>query len=302
MDCKSLPIFDAHQHFFDTRRLHYPIFAQRSAGFESLVGDYSALPRTYLPEDYEQDTSGWNVVQTMWVEFISDDPMSESRWAEDLARTTARPSGMIAVIDFLSPDLDRTLDTYATLQHMRCVRQHLGWHPTDPLLRFAARADLLSDANWKRGLASLRNRNLTCELEIFSSQLVDLAPVAEAYPDIQFVLPLMGWPIDLTSEGRARWKRDLAIVGACPNVAVKIFGVECIFGINWTVSQIRPWILETIEIFSPSRSMFASHLPLSKLACSFQQLYEAYCDVIKVFSLSEKRQLLHDTAAIIYRL
>jgi predicted TIM-barrel fold metal-dependent hydrolase len=302
MDCNGLPILDCHQHLFDTRRLRYPVFAQRSAGFEALVGDYSALPTVYLSEDYERDTSGWNVVQTMWAEFISDDPVNEARWAEDLARTTGHPDGMIALIDFLSPDLNRTLDTYATMQHVRCVRQHLGWHPTNPLLRYAARPDILSDATWKRGLATLRRRNLICELEIFASQLPDLASVAAAYPDIQFVLPLMGWPVDLTSEGQARWKRALAIVGACPNVAVKIFGMECIFGISWTVSQIRPWILETIEIFSPGRSMFASHLPICKLACSFQQLYAAYFEVIRDFSISEKRQLLHDTAAVIYGL
>jgi predicted TIM-barrel fold metal-dependent hydrolase len=302
VDCKILPIFDSHQHFVDAQRFRYPVFAQRSAGFEALVGDYSALPRVYLPEDYERDTGEWNVVQTMWAEFISDDPMSEVRWAEDLARTHERPNGIIARIDFLSPDLDRTLDTYATMQHVRCVRQHLGWHPTNPLLRFAARSDILSDDAWRRGLATLRRRNLICELEIFASQLPDLAAVATAYPDVQFVLPLMGWPVDLTSEGHARWRRDLAMVGACPNVVVKIFGVECLFGVGWTVTQIRPWILETIEIFGPDRSMFASDLPLCKLARSFHELYTAYCEIIKDFSPSEKRQLLHDTAAVAYRL
>jgi predicted TIM-barrel fold metal-dependent hydrolase len=48
--------------------------------------------------------------------------------------------------------------------------------------------------------------------------------------------------------------------------------------------------------------MFASHLPVCKLACSFQHLYGAYLDVIADFSPPEKRQLLHDTAAGIYRI
>jgi predicted TIM-barrel fold metal-dependent hydrolase len=302
MDWKTLPILDCHQHFYDARRLCYSVFAQRSQGFESLVGDYSALPTVYLPEDYERDTAGWNVTQTVWAEFISDDPLSEARWAEDLLRTRNRPGGMIAQVDFLSPDLDRTLDAYAALTRVRCVRQHLGWHPANPLLRFAARPDLLSDAAWRRGLATLRRRNLVCELEIFSPQLPDLASVAAACPGLQFVLPVMGWPLDLTDEGRARWKRDLAMVGDCPNVAIKILGLECVFGIHWTLSQVRPWILEAIEVFGPGRAMFASHLPICNLACSFHDLYTAYCEVIGDFSLSEKRQLLHDTAAAVYGL
>jgi predicted TIM-barrel fold metal-dependent hydrolase len=48
--------------------------------------------------------------------------------------------------------------------------------------------------------------------------------------------------------------------------------------------------------------MFASHMPLCKLACSVQQLHGAYLEIITNFSTTEKRQLLHDTAATIYAL
>ena len=60
---EALPILDCHQHFIDARRLTYPVFAQRSAGFEALVGDYAALPRVYLPQDYARDVAGLNVVR-----------------------------------------------------------------------------------------------------------------------------------------------------------------------------------------------------------------------------------------------
>ena len=302
MDDEALPILDCHQHFYDAGRLHYPVFAQRSAGFEALVGDYSALPRTYRPEDYARDSAGLNVVKTIWAEFISDDPVGEVRWAGELARATGRPSGMIGLVDFGSPDLERTLDTYVSAGPIRCVRQHLGWHPTDPRLRFAPGPDLLSDAAWRRGVASLRGRELVCEIEVFGPQLFDFAAVAAACPDIQFVLPVMGWPLDLTSDGRSAWKRGITAVADRPNVALKIFGMECIFGIRWTVAQIRPWILDAIEAFGPHRCMFASHMPICRLACSFRQLYDAYLEVIDGCSPAEKRQLMCDTAASVYAL
>jgi predicted TIM-barrel fold metal-dependent hydrolase len=47
MDRNSFPILDCHQHFFDARRLRYSVFAQRNAGFEALVADYSALPKVF---------------------------------------------------------------------------------------------------------------------------------------------------------------------------------------------------------------------------------------------------------------
>lgn len=294
-------ILDCHQHFFDARRFRYPVFETRSPGLEALVGDYSALPRVYLPEDYARDADGLNIVRTIWAEFISDDPGGELRWANELANATDRPSGMIARVDFLDPALNQLLDEYTCVGHVRCVRQHLGWHPTNPALRFASRPDLLSDAGWRGRIAALRGRGLACELEAFSHQLPDLVPVAAAYPDIQFVLPVMGWPLDLSHDGRIAWKRSLGVLSRCSNVAVKIFAMECIFGIRWTAPQVRPWILETIEIFGPARCMFASHMPLCTLACSIQQLYAVYFDIIADFSISEKCQLLHDTAAKIYQ-
>jgi predicted TIM-barrel fold metal-dependent hydrolase len=112
----------------------------------------------------------------------------------------------------------------------------------------------------------------------------------------------MGWPIDISSAGQAVWKRGLTALAACENVAVKIFDLECVFGIDWTVDDVRPWILETIEAFGPDRCMFASHMPITRLAGGMRRLYQAYFDIIGAFSPSEKRQLLHDTAARVYKL
>jgi predicted TIM-barrel fold metal-dependent hydrolase len=300
-DLQGFQILDSHQHFYDARLLRYPVFLTRSPGFEALVGDYGSMPRVYLPQDYARDTAGLTVAKTVWAEFISDDPIGEVEWAEALAHQTGRPNGLIGLVDFLSPDLERTLDTYQSATHLRCVRQHLGWHPTNPLLRFGAAPGLLSNSNWRRGLAALRRRDLVCELEVFSPQLIEFASVAASFPDVKFILPVMGWPLDLTAEGQANWSTGLAAVARHPNVAVKIFGLECIFGIRWTFAQVRPWILNAIEKFGPNRCMFASHMPICKLACSFQDLYRTYFSVIRDFSAVEQRRLLHDTAADIYR-
>jgi hypothetical protein len=90
-------------HFVDTAALSYQIFKQRSASFEALVGDYSRLPRRYLPEDYLKEVSGLNVVKTIWAEFMSDDPIGEVRWALALSNEHGYPQGMIAQADFLTP-------------------------------------------------------------------------------------------------------------------------------------------------------------------------------------------------------
>ncbi|BAN27932.1 amidohydrolase family protein [Caballeronia insecticola] len=302
MNDETLAILDCHQHFYDAARLRYPVFEQRSAGFEALVGDYAAMPRVYLPDDYARDTQGFDIAATMWAEFISTDAAGEVQWANEMLDGAAHAAGMIAMIDFAAHDVARTLDQYASIERIRCVRQHIAWHPSNAALRFASRPDLMSDAQWLRGIDVLNGRAFVCELEVFAPQLRDLTTLVRAHPSIQFVLPVMGWPLDLSREGRAVWKRDLAALAASPNVALKIFGLECIFGIHWTLDVTRSWMLDAIECFGPARSMFASHMPIAKLACSFEQLYDAYLKTIAGFTLAEKRTMLHDTAARIYRI
>jgi predicted TIM-barrel fold metal-dependent hydrolase len=302
MSTDSISIVDCHVHFVDARVHAYPVFSERAPGFEALVGDYSALPRHYLAPDYYADVGGFNVSKVVCAEFVSTNPVQEVRWAEDLSSRDGHPNGIIGRLDFLSPDVEEVIEVYASLPHLRAARQHLAWHPSNPLLRYTSRADFLTDPNWRKRVALLRHHHLACELEIMSPQLPDFAAVARSYPDIQFILPLMGWPIDVTDAGRRLWKRDIKLPSDCPNVAVKLFGMECIFGLKWTTDQIRPWILDLIELFGPERCMFASHMPIAKLAGGFQRLYGAYFDVVSEFTRTERQKLFSDTATRVYGL
>jgi predicted TIM-barrel fold metal-dependent hydrolase len=302
MNEESIAIVDCHAHFVDAELFTYPIFQRRSPGFEALVGDYSALPRRYLPADYLNDANGLNVVKTIWAEFMSTDPAREVRWANTLSHGGRLPQGIIALVDFLRPDAGQVLDSYVSLGRVRAVRQHLAWHPTNPFLRFATRGDILADKAWQDRLALLRRSELCCEIEIFPTQLPDLTAVATSYADVQFILPLMGWPIDLTEAGRRDWKANMEALSRCGNVAVKIFGLECIFGLGWTIDQVRPWVLATIELFGPERCMFASHMPIAGLARSFPDLYRDYFAIVSGFTASELRKLFGETATKVYRL
>jgi predicted TIM-barrel fold metal-dependent hydrolase len=297
----AMSIVDCHVHFIDAGQFRYPIFPERSAGFEALVGDYSALPRRYLPADYLADAAGLHIDGTVCAEFMSSTPFEELRWAQSLADASGHPSGTIACVDFRDPDVEHTIEAYRALGRVRAVRQHLAWHPTSDLLRFAQAPDLLDDVDWRRGLASLRIHDLACEIEIFATQLADLTRVARNFPDLRFILPMMGWPIDLMEQGFRAWRSDMAGLARCENVAVKIFGAECIFGLNWTVPQIRPWVLTTIELFGPTRCMFASLMPIAALSRPMQDVYRAYEEIVEGFTPSERRHLFHDTAKSNYR-
>lgn len=88
-------------------------------------------------------------------------------------------------------------------------------------------------AAWRRCAIT----TLPAKSEIFATQLADLISVDGNFHDLRFIPPLMGWPIDLTEQGFHAWRSDMAGLARWENVAVKIFGAECIFGLHWTAPK-----------------------------------------------------------------
>ena len=112
----------------------------------------------------------------------------------------------------------------------------------------------------------------------------------------------MGWPLDLSVTGYQCWKQDLLSLSYCDNICIDISAIECIFGMNWTIEQVKPWVLSTIEIVGPHRCMLGSHMPIAKLSRGFTELYTAYEELVKDFSAQEKAGLFRNVAAKWFKL
>src|SRR6516225_8452697 len=96
-------IVDAHAHLYDGGANRYGIFARKDPGFEAFVGDYSALPRTYLLDDYLRATSSRKVDGLIWHEFISEDPIKEVTWVQQLAVASEVPIALVGLVDCRAP-------------------------------------------------------------------------------------------------------------------------------------------------------------------------------------------------------
>jgi predicted TIM-barrel fold metal-dependent hydrolase len=297
-----LRIFDAHVHLFDCEANRYAFLEREDPTFRALVGDYSALPRRYLPEDYLQASASCRVEGIVWHEFLSADPVAEARWGQGLAEASRPRQPLVALVDFLDPALDERLGAYAALPNVVAVREHLGWDTGNALRRFAKRPDLLTDPAWRAGLGALRRHGFRCGLEVFAPQLPDLHDVVRLHPDIGFTLAVMGWPLDLSRAGYARWRHDLALLSRCANVRAEVSAIECIFGMGWRREQVAPWALSVVELFGLARCMFGSHLPIAGLSWGFERLYDAYQEIVAGFSPAERDDLFRGTAAAWFKL
>ena len=107
----DLPIIDAHQHFWDLTLGRHPwLCGDEQIPFR--YGEYSALKeRNYLPADYLQDTRGFNVVKSIYMEAEWDpaDPLGETAWVMDLHERTGFPHAVIGQAWFMADDIEAVL-------------------------------------------------------------------------------------------------------------------------------------------------------------------------------------------------
>src|SRR3954452_18388403 len=61
------PIVDAHQHFWQPDRNPHP-WLRPGVQIPFRYGNYDAIKRRYLPDDYRRDAGRYRIVQTVYVE------------------------------------------------------------------------------------------------------------------------------------------------------------------------------------------------------------------------------------------
>ena len=290
-------IIDAHVHLYDHKQNRHEFLEHVDPMFQALVGDYSALPRRYLLDNYLADEPDLEIAGLVWNEFLSSDPLREVLWAQRMADGLQIPMAIVGLVDFLSPNLEEQLDAYAQCANVTAVREHLGWDRENPLRCFAKRPDLLTDSHWRHGLNHLASCRFKCSLEVFSSQLPDLLTVVRLNPNIAFTIAVMGWPIDTDKHEFKRWRDSLADLSACENTRIVISALECIFGMAWSIEKARPWLQTVFELFGTERAMFGSHHPICGLSSTHPTPYPAYEAMTRGLSSSEQDALFHRNAA-----
>lgn len=297
-----MKIIDSHLHFYDNKANKHTFLDQFDLNYAAFVGDCSSMPKEYLLNDYLQDSAKYQVEGVIWHEFLSTDPIKEAKWAQGLVKQNTIRQAMVVLVDFLDPTLEEKLEVYNSLPNVTAVREHMVWDDKNLRKRFAKRPDLLLDNNWQKKLGLLNQYNFKCGLEVFSPQLKDLIKVIHLYSNIGFTIALMGWPLGLSEIEYQSWRQDLKNLSQYQNICMDISAIECIFGMDWTLEQVRPWILNAIDIFGTERCMFGSHMPIAKLSRGFTQLYSAYENIITGFSHSEKESLFYQVAKEWFRL
>lgn len=292
-------IVDAHHHLWNLDANYYPWLTDRVG--PRMYGDYAAIRRNYLLDDFRRDIGSLPVVKSIHVQAEHDhaDPVRETRWLQAVADEGGYPHGIVAYADLSLPaaDVRAVLDAHCAHPNVRGVRQMA--HEV-LVAGMGGRRDLLADIQWVRNLALLAERSLLFELQILPPQAAAAAKVVSQHPQLQFVLAHAGQPRDRSAAGLAQWREALALLAARPNVAIKLSGFG-MFERDWTVDSLRPLVHHAIDCFGPQRVMFGSNFPVDGLFRDYASVWRAYDEVTADRSAAERSAMFHDNAARIYR-
>ncbi len=293
---QPLAVVDAHQHFWDPHRHYYPWLVDEPP-IPFRYGDYRAIRRPYLPPDYRADAAAFVVEGSVYVEaeWNPADPVGEMEYIATLRREHGLPSVAVAQAWLDRDDAQEILERQAAFPFVRSIR-HKPRANVSP--RDTAPGGT-TDARWRAGFALLGKLGLRFDLQTPWWHLPEAARLAADFPDTTIVLNHTGLPADRSLAGIAAWKRAMATLAACPNVAVKISGLG-VPGAPWTAAANREIVRATIDLFGVQRCMFASNFPVDSLCASFATIFGGFREIVADLSASEQRALFRDNAWRLY--
>src|SRR2546423_9747367 len=166
-------IIDSHQHFWKYDQKQYPWIPKNSS-----------LQRDWLPADWQREASKLGVEASVAVQ--ARQTLEESHWLLDLASRYSTIKGVVGWVDLLSPQLDEQLKGLCLNPKLVGVRHVAQDEPDD---EFMLRPDFL------RGIATLRDFNLTYDILIFPKQLAAAIELVQHFPEQRFVLDHIAKPL-----------------------------------------------------------------------------------------------------------
>ena len=292
------PIVDAHHHIW--RQADLPWLQGPSV--PRIFGDYDAIKRDYLIDEFLRDLVGTGVTKSVYVQanWPAARAVDEVAWVQGVADASGWPHGIVGFADLTLDTAAETMRAQAHFALMRGVRQQLHWHE-NPLYRFAARPDVMNDARFRKNLAMLQDYDWLFELQVFASQMVDAAKLAHDFPDITFVLQHAGMPEDRSPQGLKAWREGMERLADRANVIAKLSAMGTFVRRN-DPAHVAAIVHETVAIFGADRCVWGSNFPIEKLWARYADVLDATVQALSTLPYAEQRMILFSNAVRIYRL
>ncbi len=275
---------DAHHHFWDPRRSHYPF----------LTDELASIRRPFGPSDLAPELEAAGIGGTVLVQTRPSLP--ETREFLAVAAATPFVQGVVGWVDLAEP---RVADTIAEIREgpggdkLVAIRHQLHDEPdTEWVLRPAVLA----------GIAEVGRAGLVYDVLIRPREMPFALEAIRRSPNVRFVVDHLAKP-PIASGALEPWASLLREFGREPQVACKISGMVTEADWSaWRVDDLRPYVAVALEAFGPDRLLFGSDWPVCLVAATYGQVVGAAREALDSLSPDEATAVFGGTARRVYGL
>ena len=281
-------IIDTHFHIWDLKN-NYPWLEN--------MNDYG-LNNNYFLNNFLDDAKKLNLSKSVHIqaEIIDQNKIFETEWLQKISNNhnSNFPNAIVGFVDLSSKNFISDIEKHCQYKNFRGIRQILKSTKDDE--------SFLKNDIWINNLKYLEKYNLSFDLLIFFHQYKSATNVIKKYPNILFIINHCFWPQNSENDFN-NWAKALKSISSFDNVVIKISG----FGEwlkNCSLSNIKPYILETIDCFGLDRCMFGSNFPVDKQISNktYEFFWNIYFETTKNFSDDEKNKMFFYNAEKYYRI
>lgn len=111
--------------------------------------------------------------------------------------------------------------------------------------------------------------------------------LARRFPDLRIVINHIAKP-PIATRGWEPWASTLARAAALPNVAAKLSGLTTPYRPEWQWQDFTPYIDHALTVFGPERLLYGSNWPVTLVAGSYRQHWDALAANLARLSATER--------------
>ncbi len=252
----SIPVIDAHTHFFDPRRPEGIVWPKKEVSFY----------RPVLPDEFIKLTKPFNVKGTVVVE--SSARMEDNDWALTMAERNPVVVGYVGRLTPGTPDFPILLEKYRKNPLFLGIRISFNIAKT-VMEQLQALADLklMANAGLQIDLGGAPNQ--------LPQTLIQLAKLSERIPNLRMVLNHLPMPRPENKQDIELLKTGFDEMKHCPKIYVKLSQV--IRTVDQSVpTELEYWrdaLDEVYAVFGPDRVIYGSNWPASLLTTEYPPIF-----------------------------
>jgi len=279
-----MSIIDAHQHFWDPRKVDYPWLDPSS----------DILYRRYEPDDLAPLMSRFGVSQTVLVQ--SGDSRSDSEYMFDVTSDRTEVAGIVAWVPLDDPSAATSMldewkrhDRFVGIRNLIHTREDPDW-----ILR--------SDVG--ESLALLEAERVPFDYVAVLARHLDHLPLLCArYPSLDIVIDHLAKP-PIGLEDWSTWEAAISRAADSPQVFAKVSGLYAAGDepSEWTPDGCRRALDFALNLFGADRLMFGSDWPICEIAGGYDEVVGCLLDLFGELTPTEQTALLGGTATRFYGL